>query len=450
MKREVFDWLKEVGLSKEDGVVVAVSGGPDSIALLHLLYRFRLEEVPIRLYIAHLHHGLRASADRDEVFVRDLAEFLGISYFPVFYDVAKVAEETGTSVETAGRRLRYAHFAAVQKQTDSRYLATGHHKDDQIESILLHGIRGSGIDGLVGMHRMKGHLLRPLLPYDKEEIEALLASQGIPFCIDETNEQTRYTRNFIRHEVVPLLAKINPSVTSSISTLSSNAADAQMIVTEAVERFFSKYREGAGEIVLDSEAFSVESGAMKRAIIRACVVELKGDADGFSRAQTLEIERVWGSRTGAQRALLGLLFAVTQEGLLVKRIRDEAPGFRIPANEPGLIRIGDFSIQMEQVAREEIGSLTDPDILYVSEEETKDLVFRGREPDDYIQPFGMQGTKKMSVAMVDLKLRADHRDSWPLLSRGNEVLWIPGYQKSEKTRVGADAHYIRYHFKREE
>lgn len=450
MKNEVFQWLSTIGLAKGDGIVIGVSGGPDSMALLHLLNRFRLDHTSVRLYIAHLHHGLRETANRDAQFVQEQAELFGITYYPCYADIQKEAREHGLSVEMMGRRRRYAHFSEIQKLTKSRFVATGHHRSDQIESILLHIVRGTGVDGLIGMRRKKGGLLRPLLPYDKEQIIAYVEKQGIEYRWDETNAQTHYTRNFLRHEVVPSLRKVNPRIDQALLTLSDNAEDAQCIIAEAVSDFFSGHRTGQQEILLEAHAFSSVSSALQRAIIRACVVELKGNPEGLTRAQIEEIAKVWHSRTGAYTRLSGLEFAVTQSGLLAKEVVQQIPDAIPLASVGDEFRWGDFQFTKSRAALWEPSDVKDPTVLYLPEAVAAQAVLRVRDPKDWIQPFGMKGRKSIAESMRDLKLRVDLRDTWPLFCIGDEVAWIVGHQKSEKTRCQEGINYIRYQWRRED
>lgn len=203
---------------RDSGIVVALSGGADSMALLYALASLR-ETCSLRLLAAHVHHGLRGEeADRDADFVREQCAKLHIPCEILFAHVAE-ERQAGEGIEQAGRRIRYAFFERLREQYDLDCIATAHHADDNLETVLLHLTRGSGLHGLCGIPQKSGPILRPLLSVSRAEIEGYCAENEIPFVVDSTNTDTAYSRNRIRCEVVPQLKAINPQVAEACTRM---------------------------------------------------------------------------------------------------------------------------------------------------------------------------------------------------------------------------------------
>ncbi len=205
-------------ISKGSKVVVGVSGGADSMALLHFLHT--CEELSLSLIAVHVHHGLRGEeADRDEALVRAYCSESAIDYVCERVDVRTLAAEQGIGEEEAGRRVRYATFERVRNERGAQFIATAHHADDAVETMLMHIIRGCGTGGLCGIPAKRGYVVRPLLLCTRVDIETYCQQHAVPYVLDSTNIDTTYTRNCVRHRLLPLLREINPSVDTALARL---------------------------------------------------------------------------------------------------------------------------------------------------------------------------------------------------------------------------------------
>lgn len=225
-----------------DRIAVGVSGGADSVALLRFLAVLR-EEYRWELIVCHIHHGLRgAEADRDEQFVRELAGQLGLPYAVRHIDAAALALENHLSVEEAGRDARYAFFA--ETAGEGGRIATAHTLDDTIETVLMNLIRGTGLHGLCGIPRIRGNIVRPLLDVTRAEVEEYLALLGQPYCTDSTNLSDDYTRNRVRHDILPRLRELNPNFTGSMARMLPQLA-AQWALTEQLADSAAQQLQGA-------------------------------------------------------------------------------------------------------------------------------------------------------------------------------------------------------------
>lgn len=226
-------------------VLVAVSGGPDSVALLRALLQLKTSGNG-RLLVAYYHHGLRAEADQEERFVRQLASQLQLPCHVGHGDVAGLAARQGDGLEAAARHSRYQFLQSVAEQQAARYLVTGHTADDNVETILHRILRGTGVAGLAGIRRVRQlspavSLLRPLLTFRRGQVVDYLCDIGQDSCQDDSNFDTRLTRNRIRHELLPLLAdRFNPAVDEALLRLGTLAAEAQAVIDESVDEQYER------------------------------------------------------------------------------------------------------------------------------------------------------------------------------------------------------------------
>lgn len=206
-------------------ILLALSGGSDSVAMLRLFCRFR-EKSGVTLYALHVHHGLRAKeADRDEEFARSLCEKCGVGYSSVFCDVKNYAQREKKSIEESARILRYAALKEESAKRGNAYVATAHNADDQLETLIFRLIRGSGTAGMSGIPKKRGRIIRPMLSFTKREIEGYLEKIGQPFVFDSTNAERECARNKIRLDVLPVLREICPAAAKNAGRLAENSAE---------------------------------------------------------------------------------------------------------------------------------------------------------------------------------------------------------------------------------
>ena len=249
MERKVSEFIREKRLfGMEDRVLVALSGGADSVALLRVLLR-----LGYRCEAAHCNFHLRGEESvRDEVFVTRLAERLGVRLHKTGFDTEGYAAGHGVSIEMAARELRYAWFRKLLGETGARVVAVAHHRNDSVETFLLNLVRGTGIDGLRGIRAVNGPVVRPLLCVDRKEILAYLEGLGQEYVTDSTNLQDEYTRNKLRLQVIPLLESINPSVVEGIGRTAERLAEVAGVyhraMSEALRRVMPE------DSVIDGEA----------------------------------------------------------------------------------------------------------------------------------------------------------------------------------------------------
>lgn len=461
----------------EDGhqVVVAVSGGADSLALLYLLDRLRREGTPrFILQVAHLHHGLRGPAAReDALFVRREAEKLGLPFYCGKADTPHFQKKWGFSREDAARRLRYRYLSQVAERTGASQIAVGHHRDDQVETVLLNVLRGTGPHGLAGMKIKrelqpgKGipYLIRPLLHVAKGEIEQYCRAMKLSPRLDESNLQLDYRRNRVRLDLIPYLEReFNPSFRLSIVQLSRLIeADQEYLEKCAEERLSGLLlREEHDRIELDARCLTGEHAAIQGRVIRLALRRLRGNIGdtGFAHVRSI-LELCRRNPSYGSTDLPGSVKAEISYGalrIILGGSRGKSGVVPVELKVPGeaLISEKGWKLRAEVLAPDELPwppdcgreAYLDFDkvVQAVEGEKNKDgenneqgwepvLRVRSRQEGERFRPLGAPGHKKMKDFFIDRKIPLPERREIPVVSAGNEAIWVCGVQISHGFRV---------------
>ena len=273
-----------------DRLVIGVSGGPDSICLLHILNKIRKDpkqDLTFDLVVCHINHMLRKEATQDEQFVENYCKNANIKCFVKQIDIKKVAKKEKIGLEEAGRKARYEFFTEILTKTKANKIVTAHHMDDHIETIIMHLIRGCSINGLQGMQAATKHYIRPLIACEKKEIEAYCKQEKLNPRIDQTNQETIYLRNKIRNQVIPYLEQeLNPNIKQALNRLSVIAKEETDFLEKQVEIAYQnlKKEEKKGkEIILDLKKFNELELVIKRRVILYTINELFGTKQGIEK-----------------------------------------------------------------------------------------------------------------------------------------------------------------------
>ncbi|MBU3911846.1 MAG: tRNA lysidine(34) synthetase TilS [Candidatus Omnitrophica bacterium] len=290
-------------LDRHDSVLVGLSGGPDSVALLHALAAIK-QDYSLKIYIAHIDHMFRGEESKqDRKFCQDLAESMGLTAFCEERDIPKIAEEKGMSSEEVARLERYEFFFRVARENSVDKIAVGHTKDDQAETILMRMIRGSGLSGLGGMNPvkdMKGMVvIRPLINATRQEIEGFIKECGLKCRHDSSNDEVVFTRNKVRHELIPYLEdRFNPNIKEVLVNMAENLRTEDEFLEKFSSRKFKimSKKSRSGYITVDIGKFKKQPHAIKKRIIRSALKELKGDLRRFTYQHWKEIEELVNAR----------------------------------------------------------------------------------------------------------------------------------------------------------
>lgn len=440
---------------KDDPLVVGVSGGPDSLTLLYLLR----EHIPHdHLVVAHLDHGLRPTAVADAETVGALATDL--RFFSERIDVAERARADRQSVEEAGRLARYAFLARVARQVGANYITVGHNQDDQIETILMHFLRGSGPAGLRGMQetsKLMGEpdlwLLRPLLGVPRREIERYCDDYGLEPIRDESNTEPAFFRNRLRNVLLPELETYNPQIRQRLLEMGSIFVAEEEVLSSLEEAAWvaAVLNETASLVTLNQKAWREQPTALQRRLLRRAIAVLRpGLRDVSFRA--LESARLLAlrGRTGSRAELLGgvTLLVNYEQITLYTSAADLSAGLPQTPDKraillpvPGQVELaGGWKLTAEwlesaAVEWDDIYHNRDPWSAYVSHDATETLIVRPRYPGEKMRPMGMDGERKLKEIMIDRKIPAHARSRWPVVATGDRAIWVVGHLIDQRGAV---------------
>jgi len=428
--------------SPGDTVIVAVSGGADSVALLDMLAS--LERLRLKLVVAHLNHGLRgAESDGDADFTAGLALYYGLPLESGAADVREIARLEGLSLEDAGRKARYQWFDAVAEMHRARRIALGHHADDQAETFLLRLLRGAGTTGLGGMRPLSAdRYARPLLGVSRAEILDYLHKRGLSWRDDSSNADTGFLRNRIRHECIPYLATYNPAIADRLNAAAEILAADEAVLEGVTDRVFERLSLTVSSgVALDLPLAAAELPGIRYRLYRRSILTLKGDLARITGSHLKQIDDlVCSARVNGVLSLPG--------GVTVRRsyqtLRFVLPGEEPEAGHweiiiagPGRYRLpggGDLTVRL--TAPPATWATVPASRAYFDPFSTPfPWTLRTFRPGDRFRPFGMSGTRKVKEFFIDNKVPATLRRRIPLLFGKGELLWIGGFRISEAARI---------------
>lgn len=448
MQEHVRDFITENGLLMLGQTVgAAVSGGPDSMALLDCL-RSLAPLFSCSVVCVHFEHGIRGQESLDDAeFVSSWCEEHNIPFYMGAADVPSLAKEWGMSEETAAKRARETYFKSLVENEDVDVIATGHHSDDNAESVLMHILRGSGIDGLKGIAPKNGIFIRPLLCVSREDILTYVGDNKIGYVEDKTNEDTRYTRNFVRGVLLPQMReRINPDVSGALNRLSMIAEeDSAFIFSEAEKAYATCAAMGNDRVEIGIDAFNALASSVAYRVLKIACAKLyvTQDIEKVHVGAVMKLARK--NKTGTRVNLSGDLCAEVEYGTLVIRFA----GRRVDYS---------FSISFDPEAKNELknGDYVTCDIVSECDFENKDqytayvdmdsmgrgVKLRTRYAGDRISPLKSGGSKKLKDYFIDKKLTREEREKTPLLAEGNDIIWAVGHTIGDAYRVTNDTKRI--------
>jgi tRNA(Ile)-lysidine synthase len=434
MLAKVIKAIREQSLfAPEDTVVVAVSGGADSVALLDILAS--LPEFRLNLVIAHLNHMLRGvEADGDEEFVRGLAVSYQVPVLVKRVDVAVVARRERRSLEDAGRVVRYAFLDEVAALHGARVVALAHHADDQAETVLLRLLRGAGGSGLCAMApKTAGRYVRPLLAVTRREIETYLQRQGLAFRTDSSNGADIYLRNRIRHELIPLLGLYNPAISERlVATAEALAADEEFLEA-ATDTAFASHAVLLGDGVrISAPGLGSELRGIRLRLYRRAILKVKGDLARIGFRHLQEIDRLLLSPKPNLTLSLPNEIHVTRGYGEVTFSQGAGKGAPLPyeffVDGPGIYPLpggGELAVDLADRPAD-LGSSPATTAWFALDRAPFPWLVRTFRDGDRLAPLGMSGHKKVKKLFIDRKVPLPLRRRVPLLFCGEALLWVGG------------------------
>lgn len=432
-----------------DKVVIGVSGGADSLALLHALVSLR-DELHISLHIAHLNHQLRgAEAQADAEFVARLARDWNLPSTVETRDVAAWAREHRLSLEEAGRQVRYHFLGEVAAQVRAQTIAVAHNADDQVETVLMHFLRGAGLAGLRGMEYkvpLAISLVRPLLDVPRREIETYCRENGLTPRWDPSNEDTTFFRNRLRRDVIPYLENLNPNLRQVIlRTARVVQDDYDFLQSQVRDAYTWIARKEGGEIVFALAPWRALHPSLQRGTLRMAVQELKRDLRDVDWTPVKDARRIaLEKETGAQATLPGGLMLTLGYGELTigdPQLASPLPDLpllhveRVELAVPGVVSLRDSNWQVVTTLSSRLQPADRWSAAFDLDKCQLPLALRRRSAGDRFRPAGMQGHKSLHEFMIDEKIPRAARDRLPLLVAGDRILWVCGWRVDETARV---------------
>jgi tRNA(Ile)-lysidine synthase len=435
-------------------LLVAVSGGPDSVCLLHILVRL-MDELGIRLHVAHLNHQLRgAEAEADAHYVSNLAHRLGIPATVEQRDVKGYQKHKRISLEEAAREVRYTFLAQVAKAIGASRVAVGHTLDDHIETILMHLVRGTGTRGLRGLQpRAEWQssensltIIRPLLQVSREETAGYCQDNKLMPRIDASNLSLSPLRNRIRHQLLPLLKSYNPQVTEALLRTAGIAGDDLAFLDKEGSQLWAKIaRRQENTIILDKKGLLELPSALKRYLLRMSLEKLLGNVMDIEMRHIEEIMSALTKSAGKRLSLPGgLTFCVEYDRYLIGK--DPSALSPLPTLEgesqlklPGRTILPGWHAEatiIEPSAVKGIGLTDNEFTACFDRDKTGDkLVVRSRQPGDRFQPLGMSQPKKLNEFMIDAKIPQAWRQRIPLVCSPQHIIWVVGWRIDDRAKV---------------
>lgn len=431
-----------------DTIIVALSGGADSCALLDIL--MNLKNMSLNLIAVHINHCLRGKdSDADEDFVRNLSRSYGIPFESCRIDVADIAKEQGLNLEDAGRRARMKFLEEMRIKYHAKVVALAHHSDDQAETILMRLLRGSGSTGLSGMTYCNGSLVRPLLEVTRAEIISHIESSGLAYREDVTNLDTDFLRNRIRHELIPLLCEYNPNIQKRLNITGNVLADESIMLDKLAEELLVKTATfESNKIRLELKLITEEPTALKRRLFRLTLERLAGNLNDFSYLHIEALLNMLESlKPNSQLNLPHGITAVKQYETIILSSSSQSTTIKYITpiiNSTGTYRLDEFKVlAVSIVSRLPDYSQSPKNVTFIDLKKAPfPWIIRFFEPGDRISPFGMQGTKKVKDLFIDKKLPLSDRKQTPLIFSNDNLIWVCGICSSETTKVDLNSTVI--------
>jgi len=419
-------------LHEESKMVVACSGGKDSVLLTHLLHELGYEMV-----LAHMNYHLRgAESDADARFVEALAQTLQVPFFVESADAKAAADQGGEGLQAAARRLRYAFFERIRTTVGAAYVVTAHQRDDLVETYFGHLLRGSHWKGFTAIPRVNGHVVRPLLHVSRQEIEDFALASNIAFRHDASNDSLHYTRNRIRHELIPLLEDIRPGFTrNTLRQIDQFVEIGQVIdglVAELAEQMLDLREEG---LRIDIE------GLGEHPLLRLLLQEILNDY-GFRARRVDEVIDLMYSDPGHG------IYSSTHR---ILRERDHLLITPLPEKHSEVVEIyrGDDEVHslmhliVDELPRSAVTITSDANVALLDADSlTFPLVLRRWQAGDRIRPIGLEGSMKVSDLLVQAKMSTLEKERVCVLLSGEEIVWVPGLRIGESAKIGSSTQVV--------
>lgn len=453
MKDKVKKYIYENNLlNKGERVLVALSGGPDSVCLLHILYSLK-EELQIDLGAMHINHMLRGEeAKEDSIYTKNLCDKLGIKYYVREINIEKIAKERGISSETCGREERYKAFAEVCNLDGFQKTAVAHNANDQAETVLMRMMRGTGLEGLTGIKaEREGGIIRPILCLNRDEIERYCEEKGLNPRIDKSNYERVYNRNKVRLDILPYMREnFNEDIINALNRMAMLLQKDNEFIDEYCRRKYDEYCIfNKDSITINKNLFIKEKEAIFTRIIKMAFKNIGESYQNFEMKHIYEIANLIDKNTGKQVHLTNNIIAENLYGdiLLKKKVSEIKEEYEVrveKGNIPTSVEFGQYKVFFEIINKKNNIEFSNNYLIkcfdYDKIEES--IFIRNRKSGDKMVPLGMKGSKKIKDILMDLKVPRQQRDYIPVVCFDDKISWLVGLRTSQEFKITKDTKII--------
>ena len=450
LNRKIRDYVDQHHMIQADDlVVVGVSGGADSVCLLSILKDMK-KELSLELVVVHINHGIRETATRDAMFVEALCREYELPYYLIEDDIRKIAKEQKQSEEEAGRNLRYESFYKIldlyeKKQNKKGKIAVAHNQNDRAETLLFNLFRGSGVKGIAGIVPVRDVIIRPLLCVTRDEIEAYLEENVIAYCLDETNDSDQYTRNRIRHHLLPYAQKeiCEASVSHLVEFAELMEETESYLMQQAMVAFHKVVAEKEKVFLILEKDFIKEPELIQNYLIHIVIGKLAGSKKDITAVHIKAVRNLVTNQTGKKVSLpYGIIARRTYDGVILGEKNEVfTPIEAIKLTVPDCFFIeGLGKVCLSVFPRENMGKIQEKTYTkwFDYDKIDESLMLRMRQTGDFLAVNAQNGTKTLKEYLINEKIPRELRNSLYLLADGKHILWVIGYRISEKYKITSD------------
>lgn len=436
MKSKFIKYIESNGLiGKDEKILVALSGGPDSICMLHLLCSIR-EEYNLKIGAAHLNHMLRGEeANKDEDYAKKFCETLNVDFYSERVDIEEYSKQKGVSTETGGRDARYSLFDDISRKYGYTKIATAHNANDQAETIIMRMMRGTGLEGLCGIPVMReGKYIRPILCMERWEIEKYCEDFDLKPRIDKTNLETIYSRNKVRLEIIPYMKEnFNKDVVMAINRMTNILWEDNKFITEYSKEKFKEYCIKENSNIRINEKLFNENKAIVARVLRKALTKVSKSTYDFELKHIEEVIKLSKIGTNKRIDLPNNIYAENMYGQIY--IKKKEPKNKMLKKEIVIEKnnlngykteFNGYELSFEIIENRKNSKIPNNDLIkyFDCDKIKKYVVIRTRKDGDKINPLGMDGNKKLKDIFIDMKIPKEKRDELPIIVFDDNISWV--------------------------
>ena len=455
MLDKVIDYIRENEIIKQgDKILVALSGGPDSVCLLHILYRLK-DTFNLKLGAIHINHMLRGEeADNDEKYIIKLCDELGINHYVKRINIEYVARDTNVSLEVAGRNERYKAFEEIKEKYEYNKIAVAHNANDQAETVLMRIMRGTGLEGLTGIKAKRADgIIRPILCLNREEIEEYCEKNNLNPRIDASNYERIYSRNKVRLDILPYMKEnFNKDIIDTLNRMTLLLQKDNEFIEEYSNKCYNIYCENYGEkIKVSKNLFETEMDSIITRVLIRVFKEISNSYQNFEMKHIYEVVNLAKKSTGKKLNLTNKIICENLYGDIIFS-KEDKPKEKIEDNEVKInkddifnkVIFDDYTIRFEVVENKNKVEFSKNNLIKLFDYDNieKEIIIRYRKDGDKITPLGMNGSKKLKDIFIDLKIPREKRDTIPIVCFDDNISWVVGYKTSQLFKVTKNTNKI--------